>query len=76
MLNVYRATDLMFAEEYELQVARSFARKSLEKTMSKGNRGPNDLPFASFKKLVIPHLINLSNNITRQNCITISNNMC
>ncbi|KAH9796845.1 (E,E)-geranyllinalool synthase [Citrus sinensis] len=52
MLNVYRATDLMFAEEYELQEARSFARKSLEKTMTTGSRGPDDVTFTSFRKVI------------------------
>ncbi|XVE87985.1 hypothetical protein DITRI_Ditri19aG0032000 [Diplodiscus trichospermus] len=34
MLNVYRATDLMFPGEYELQEARLFSRKVLEKVTS------------------------------------------
>ncbi|XVF25854.1 hypothetical protein REPUB_Repub13aG0249900 [Reevesia pubescens] len=37
MLNVYRATDLMFPGEYELEEARSFSRKILEKIVPKGN---------------------------------------
>lgn len=69
MLNVYRATDLMFAEEYELQEARSFARKSLEKTMATGNGGPDDVTFTSFRKVVIPYPINLINNITASKCV-------
>ena len=35
MLNVYRATDLMFPGEYELEEARSFSRKVLEKVVPK-----------------------------------------
>jgi hypothetical protein len=38
MLNVYRATDLMFSGEYELQEARSFSKKLLDKTVSAGTR--------------------------------------
>ncbi|XVE51285.1 hypothetical protein DITRI_Ditri02bG0027700 [Diplodiscus trichospermus] len=34
MLNVYRATDLMFPGEYELGEARSFSRKVLEKVLA------------------------------------------
>ncbi|XP_058202805.1 (E,E)-geranyllinalool synthase-like [Rhododendron vialii] len=34
LLNIYRATDLMFSGENELKEARSFARKLLEKNMS------------------------------------------
>ncbi|GLT77211.1 hypothetical protein SLA2020_488190 [Shorea laevis] len=37
MLNVHRATDLMFPGEYELEEARSFSRKLLEKSVSIGN---------------------------------------
>ncbi|XP_022724392.1 (E,E)-geranyllinalool synthase-like [Durio zibethinus] len=38
MLNVYRATDLMFPGENELQEARSFSRNMLEKVTSKDTR--------------------------------------
>ncbi|XWS15704.1 hypothetical protein CRYUN_Cryun34aG0024700 [Craigia yunnanensis] len=39
MLNVYRATDLMFPGEYEVEEARSFSRKVLEKvTLLKGTK--------------------------------------
>jgi geranyllinalool synthase len=38
MLNVYRATDLMFSGEYDLQEARSFSKKLLEKTTSSNLR--------------------------------------
>ncbi|KAA8515305.1 hypothetical protein F0562_018465 [Nyssa sinensis] len=34
MYNVYRATDLIFPGEYEMEEARSFSRKLLEKTMA------------------------------------------
>lgn len=55
MLNVHRATDLMFAGEYEVEKARSFARKSLEKTLSAAGTtsGPDDFTFTSFQKVVI-----------------------
>ncbi|KAH7568961.1 hypothetical protein JRO89_XS06G0080700 [Xanthoceras sorbifolium] len=54
MLNVYRATDVMFPEEYEVQEARSLARKSLEKIISAGKiRGPdNNSSFPSFQRLI------------------------
>ncbi|GMY37277.1 S-linalool synthase-like [Fagus crenata] len=38
MLNVYRATDLTFSGEYDLQDARSFSKKLLEKTTSVATR--------------------------------------
>lgn len=49
MRNVYRATDVMFPEEYEVEEARSFSRKMLEKITSK------DAGFGSMgqKKMVI-----------------------
>lgn len=44
MLNVYRATDLMFPKEFELQEARTFSRKLLtEKSNSLGARDRNPL---------------------------------
>ncbi|XP_012448032.1 (E,E)-geranyllinalool synthase isoform X1 [Gossypium raimondii] len=43
MLNVYRATDVMFSGEYELEEARSFSRKVLEKVVSKGTGSDNDV---------------------------------
>ncbi|KAJ4703420.1 Terpene synthase [Melia azedarach] len=60
MLNVHRATDLMFAGEYEVEKARSFARKSLEKTLSAAGTtsGPDDFTFTSFQK-VIKHELDL-----------------
>ncbi|KAK6283746.1 hypothetical protein POUND7_002698 [Theobroma cacao] len=42
MLNVYRATDFMFPGEYELEEARSFSRKVLEKVFFKGTRDNKD----------------------------------
>ncbi|KAE9591757.1 putative alpha-farnesene synthase [Lupinus albus] len=38
ILHVYRASNLGFREEYELDEARSFSRKFLEKFISAGNR--------------------------------------
>ncbi|GLT82993.1 hypothetical protein SLE2022_013080 [Rubroshorea leprosula] len=49
MLNVHRATDLMFLGEYELEEARSFSRKLLEKYVSMGNGE------RSFLKTMIKH---------------------
>ncbi|XP_034698760.1 (E,E)-geranyllinalool synthase-like [Vitis riparia] len=52
MYNVYRATDLTFSGEYELQEARSFARKLLKKTLSLGIRGDNVAMFPNFHALI------------------------
>ncbi|KAK2644140.1 hypothetical protein Ddye_019335 [Dipteronia dyeriana] len=53
MLNVYRATDFMFPEEYEVQEARLLARKSLEKIISLGKiRGQDNSSFPSFHKVI------------------------
>ncbi|WJZ96335.1 hypothetical protein VitviT2T_015029 [Vitis vinifera] len=52
MYNVYRATDLTFSGEYELQEARSFARKLLDKTLSLGIRGDNVAMFPDFHALI------------------------
>ncbi|XP_044495339.1 (E,E)-geranyllinalool synthase-like [Mangifera indica] len=52
MLNVHRATDIMFPEEYELEEARSFARKSLEKTLSEGNRDQHDFAIPSSRRVI------------------------
>lgn len=58
LLNVYRATDLMFPTEFELQEARTFARKLIEKSNSLGE-GDHRNPFC---KLVI-NLLFLGNYI-------------
>ncbi|KAH7545952.1 hypothetical protein FEM48_Zijuj01G0148700 [Ziziphus jujuba var. spinosa] len=47
MLNIYRATDLMFSGEYELQESRSFSRNLLEKSILTGAADQN-----SFRKLI------------------------
>ncbi|XP_044495338.1 (E,E)-geranyllinalool synthase isoform X2 [Mangifera indica] len=52
MLNVHRATDIMFPEEYELEEARSFARKSLEKNLSAGNRDQHDFAPSSSHRVI------------------------
>lgn len=52
MYNVYRATDLTFSGEYELQEARSFARNLLEKTLSLGIRDDAVALFPDFYTLV------------------------
>ncbi|RVW46283.1 (E,E)-geranyllinalool synthase [Vitis vinifera] len=49
MYNVYRATDLTFSGEYELQEARSFARKLLDKTLSLGIRGLMQLAVKNYE---------------------------
>ncbi|XP_059635113.1 (E,E)-geranyllinalool synthase-like [Cornus florida] len=53
MYNVYRATDLMFSGEYELEEARSFSRKLLEKSMSTlGNINDNLFMLPNFQNLI------------------------
>lgn len=54
MLNVYRATDVMFSGEYELEEARSFSRKVLEKVVSKGTGSDNDVftKSSNFQRMV------------------------
>ncbi|KAL4279655.1 hypothetical protein GQ457_03G037030 [Hibiscus cannabinus] len=54
MLNVYRATDLIFPGEYELEEARSFSRKVLEKVVTNGTGLDND-PFSkssNFQRMI------------------------
>lgn len=55
ILNVYRATDLMFPGDHELEEARSFSRKLLEKTTSMGNEDQHTVPFPSFHSVVISY---------------------
>ncbi|KAK2644145.1 hypothetical protein Ddye_019340 [Dipteronia dyeriana] len=53
LAQVYRATDFMVPEEYEVQEARLFSRKSLEKIISLGKiRGQDNSSFPSFHKVV------------------------
>ncbi|KAJ4849672.1 hypothetical protein Tsubulata_019870 [Turnera subulata] len=53
MLNVYRATDLMFPGEHELEEARSFSVKSLQKTLlSTGTIDQTSSPFPNFHALI------------------------
>ncbi|TXG47338.1 hypothetical protein EZV62_026632 [Acer yangbiense] len=53
MLNVYRATDVMFPDECEVQEARSLARNSLEKIISLGKiRGQDNSSFPSFHRVI------------------------
>ncbi|KAB1221921.1 (E,E)-geranyllinalool synthase [Morella rubra] len=52
MLNVYRATDLMFAGEDDLQEARSFSKKLLEKVVSVGTREQTDVTFSSLRRAI------------------------
>ncbi|WJZ96336.1 hypothetical protein VitviT2T_015030 [Vitis vinifera] len=47
--HVFRATDLTFSGEYELQEARSFARKLLDKTLSLGIRGLMQLAVKNYE---------------------------
>ncbi|GMI82368.1 terpene synthase 04, GERANYLLINALOOL SYNTHASE, TERPENE SYNTHASE 4 [Hibiscus trionum] len=54
MLNVHRATDIIFPGEYELEEARSFSRKVLEKVVTKGTGSDND-PFtnsSNFQRMI------------------------
>ncbi|KAL5579370.1 hypothetical protein UlMin_011812, partial [Ulmus minor] len=55
MYNVLRATDVTFKEEYELQEAKSFSRKMLEKSIL---MGAGDAQIISFRK-VIEHELGL-----------------
>ncbi|KAJ8767585.1 hypothetical protein K2173_018143 [Erythroxylum novogranatense] len=48
MLNVYRATDLMFPGEYELDAAMSFSKKLLEKTISGKPKGQDHVLYPNF----------------------------
>ncbi|KAL5579371.1 hypothetical protein UlMin_011813 [Ulmus minor] len=49
MVNVFRATDVTFRGEYELQEAKSFSRKMLQKSIS---MGAGDDQIISFGKLI------------------------
>ncbi|XP_059660928.1 (E,E)-geranyllinalool synthase-like [Cornus florida] len=52
MYNVYRATDLMFSGEYELEEARSFSRKLLEKSLTLKNINDNIVMLTNFQRLI------------------------
>ncbi|XP_058202818.1 (E,E)-geranyllinalool synthase-like [Rhododendron vialii] len=52
MLNIYRATDLMFSGANELKEARSFARKLLEKNMRRRCEEDGLLEMPSFHEVV------------------------
>ncbi|KAJ4825220.1 hypothetical protein Tsubulata_047996 [Turnera subulata] len=53
MLNVYRATDLMFPGENELEEARSFSKKSLQQTvLSAETKDQTSSPFPNFHALI------------------------
>ncbi|KAJ6767149.1 ENT-COPALYL DIPHOSPHATE SYNTHASE CHLOROPLASTIC [Salix purpurea] len=52
ILNVYRATDLMFPGDHVLEEARSFSRKLLEKTISTANKDQHIVPFPSFQSVI------------------------
>lgn len=43
LLHVYRASNLAFCEEYELEEARTFSRKLLEKIVSAENGDPRQV---------------------------------
>ena len=53
LLNVYRATDLMFSGEYDLEEARSFSRNLLEKSISLRHLHDNLVVFPNFRRMVI-----------------------
>ncbi|GKV50979.1 hypothetical protein SLEP1_g57657 [Rubroshorea leprosula] len=59
MLNVHRATDLMFSREYELEEARSFSRKLLEKYASEGNGERSFLKTMIKHELSVPRIARL-----------------
>ncbi|XP_057510703.1 (E,E)-geranyllinalool synthase-like [Actinidia eriantha] len=52
MFNVYRATDLMFSGEYELNAARGFARKLLEKNLKMTSEEDGVVLIPNFKEMV------------------------
>nr|ACO40485.1 terpene synthase [Actinidia deliciosa] len=52
LYNVYRATDLMFSGEYELEEARVFSRKLLEKSMKLKSLNDNLVNFPSFRSVI------------------------
>ncbi|KAJ6707016.1 (EE)-GERANYLLINALOOL SYNTHASE-LIKE [Salix viminalis] len=52
ILNVYRATDLMFPGDHVLEEARSFSRKLLEKAISMANKDQHTVPFPSFQSVI------------------------
>ncbi|KAJ9690377.1 hypothetical protein PVL29_012829 [Vitis rotundifolia] len=52
LLNVYRATDLMFSGEYELEEARSFSRNLLEKSISLRHIHDNLVVFPEFRRMI------------------------
>jgi geranyllinalool synthase len=58
MFNVYRATDLMFSGEYDLQEARSFSKKLLTKTVSLGTRDHTHFISSNLRGVVIHSFIN------------------
>lgn len=53
LYNVYRATDLMFPGENELEEARSFSRKLLQKSLALRDNSDDNL------SSVFPELLNL-----------------
>ncbi|XAR66502.1 Alpha-farnesene synthase [Bertholletia excelsa] len=60
LYNVYRATDLMFSGEGELEEARLFSRKLLEKSLKLTNINDNMIMFANFQKILsIPWIARL-----------------
>ncbi|PSS24664.1 (E,E)-geranyllinalool synthase [Actinidia chinensis var. chinensis] len=58
MYNVYRAADLIFPGEYELEEARLFSRKLLEKSMTLKSVNDNLVIFPNFRR-VIEHELSL-----------------
>lgn len=53
LLNVYRATDLMFSGEYEVEEARSFSRNLLDKSKSLRHIDDHVVVFPNFQRMVI-----------------------
>ncbi|XP_027160774.1 (E,E)-geranyllinalool synthase-like isoform X2 [Coffea eugenioides] len=52
LYNVYRATDVMFRREYELEEARAFSRKLLEKSISFSCKDDDLVIFPGLHKLI------------------------
>nr|QWQ79581.1 TPS23 [Juglans sigillata] len=57
LLNVYRATDLMFSGEDDLQEARSFSKQILEKILSVGTRDQTHLSLPNLRRVLLSFAI-------------------
>uniref|UniRef100_A0A2N9HUN3 Uncharacterized protein n=1 Tax=Fagus sylvatica TaxID=28930 RepID=A0A2N9HUN3_FAGSY len=62
MLNVYRATDLMFSGEYDIQQARSFSKKLLKKITSMGTRDQSHVTLSNLQRVIFSLRLSYRNN--------------